>query len=140
MDRTSRILLVTLIGLLVVALAFPMALGGVMGMRAMMSGQMSEPGMPGAGWSMALVMSLGGLAVVAFWAALIVGVALLVRQLSSPSGAQSPAAPETPLQILERRYAAGELGDEEFQRMRQTLRGQPPPDVLPEPVPENPAN
>ena len=33
MDRTSRILLVTLIGLLVVALAFPMALGGVMGMR-----------------------------------------------------------------------------------------------------------
>ena len=136
MDRTSRVLLITLIGLLVVALAFPMALGGVMGMRAM-RGQMSEPGMPGAGWSWALVMGLGGLAAVAFWAALIVGVALLVRSLSSPSRVQSPASRETPLEILERRYASGELSEEEFQRMGQTLRGPTPPDLPP--VPENPA-
>ena len=139
MDRTSRVLLVTLIGLLVVALAFPMALGGVTGMRAM-QGQMSAPGMPGAGWSMWLVMGLGGLAVVAFWAALIVGVALLVRLLSSTSRVQSAPSRETPLEILERRYASGELSDEEFQRMGQTLRGGPaPPDLPLGPVPENPA-
>ena len=139
MDRTSRVLLITLIGLLVVALAFPMALGGVMGMRAM-RGQMSDPGMPGAGWGMALVMGLGGLAAIAFWAALIVGVALLVRSLSSPSRVQSPPSRETPLEILERRYASGELSDEEFQRMGQTLRGPAPPDLPLGPVPENPAD
>ena len=137
MDRTSRVLLITLIGLLVVALAFPMALGGVMGMRAM-RGQMGGPDMPGGGWGMGLVMGLGGLAVVAFWTALIVGVALLVRQLSSPRAAPSGPVSETPLQILERRFAAGELSDEQFERMRQTLRGPAPPDLPLGPVPENP--
>ena len=138
MDRTNRILLITLIGLLVIALAFPMALGGVMGMQAM-RGQMGGPGMPGGGWGMGLVMGLGGLAVVAFWAALIVGVALLVRQLSSPSRAQIPPVQEPPLQILDRRYAAGELSDEEFNRMRETLRGPALQDLPLGPVPENPA-
>ena len=138
MDRTSRILLLTLIGLLVVALAFPMALGGLMGMRAMQS-QMREPGMPGAGWGMGIVMGLGGLAAVAFWAALIVGVALLVRLLSSPSRVQSPPSRETPLEILERRYASGELEEEEFQRMGHSLRAPGPPDLPLGPVPDKPA-
>jgi putative membrane protein len=136
MDRTSRILLLSLISLLVIALAFPMALGGVMGMRAM-QGQMSGPGMPGMGWSMPLVMGLGGLAALAFWVALIVGVALLVRLLSGPSRGQIPSSGETPLQILERRYASGELSEEEFTRMRHTLRGSASPDPPPGSAPED---
>ena len=97
MDRTSRGLLISLIVLMVVALAFPMALGGLTGMRAMRG----QPGsMMDSPWSMGFVMGLGGIAVIAFWAALIVGVVLLVRVLSgSPSSAAT-----TPLEILQRRY------------------------------------
>ena len=100
-----------------------MALGGFMGMNAMRG----QPGaMPGSAWSMALVMGLGGVAVVAFWAALIVGVALLVRVLSGAPGRATSAAPTTPLEILQRRYAAGEISDEEFQRMQENLQGPRP--------------
>ena len=130
MDHTSRVLLITLVVLLVVALAFPMALGGLMGMNAM-RGQSGA--MPGSPWSMGLVMGLGGVAVVAFWAALIVGVVLLVRVLSGAQGRPTSAAPTTPLEILQRRYAAGEINDEQFERMQENLQG-----PLPLPAPEVP--
>jgi len=129
MNRTDRLLLVGLIVLLVIALAFPMALGGLTGMHAMRG----EPGgMMGSSWSMGLIMGLGGLAAIAFWAALIVGVALLARVLSGASAAQT----ETPLDILQRRYASGEIDDEQFQRMRTNLLG----GVITEPGSEEPTD
>ena len=79
-------------------------------------------------------MGLGGLAAVAFWAALIVGVVLLVRVLSGAQGQPTSTTSTTPLEILQRRYAAGEIDDEQFQRMQENLQG---PRPLPAPEVQN---
>ncbi|MBI4498257.1 MAG: SHOCT domain-containing protein [Chloroflexi bacterium] len=55
----------------------------------------------------------------AFWGALIVGVVLLVRWLVEATTASSGS--ESSLDILQRRYAAGEITREEYQQMRQVL-------------------
>ena len=82
----------------------------------------------GMGWWMVM----GG----AFWI-LLIGTLLylLLNSAWRSSGAPTsgPATPESPLDILKRRYAQGELSDEDFERMRRTLeqgtnegrRGQP---------------
>jgi len=77
-----------------------------------------------------LVVVLG----VVFWGGLIVLIVLGIRWLlrhdsprpRGPDGDRGPAAspsPEDPLEILRRRYAAGEIDDEEYQRRRKTLSG-----------------
>ena len=77
-----------------------------------------------------LVVVLG----VVFWGGLIVLIVLGIRWLlrhdspgpRGPDGGPGPAAgtpPEDPLEILRRRYAAGEIDDEEYQRRRKTLSG-----------------
>ena len=58
----------------------------------------------------------------AFWGALIVGLILVVpwaRRLP-PGGTASPAA-EDPQTILRRRYAAGEIGQATYERMKHEL-------------------
>lgn len=65
-----------------------------------------------AGWMMVL-MFLVPLLFVALIALLI---AWVVR-----SGRGVPDAPEEPLTILQRRYARGDVGTDEYQRMRATL-------------------
>ena len=60
-----------------------------------------------------VLMVLGGIAVVAF----------LVMRTQSPSPATFPAMRETPLQILDRRFAAGEIDAEEYKRSRDLLSG-----------------
>lgn len=51
----------------------------------------------------------------------VVGIIWLVRSSSSSSPA-SPASPrETPDEVLSRRYAAGEIDDEEYARRRSVL-------------------
>ncbi len=56
-----------------------------------------------------------------FWILLIVVLAVLLfrRQPAAPSGSSQP----TPLAILERRYAAGEISTEEFEERRARLKG-----------------
>jgi putative membrane protein len=63
-------------------------------------------------------MGLGGLAILAFWAALIVGVVLLVRALGGGTGGRWQ---RTPLDILKRRYAAGEITREQYDEIRKEL-------------------
>jgi putative membrane protein len=68
---------------------------------------------------------------VAFWVGLIalifLGIRWLLRQERGGSqgsgvGSSGPSA-EDPFEILRRRYAAGEIDDEEYQRRRKTLKG-----------------
>ena len=79
---------------------------------------------------------LGGLA----WLAILAGVVLLiiwaVRALpGSPLMRSRPAAIESPLDTLARRFAAGEITAEEYVRARDLLRGEAPKSGPPSPSP-----
>ncbi len=114
MDKTNQRLVVALAFLLIVALAFSSLGRGMMGGPWLIGRGYELTG--GLFWS--LRMWLVGLAVVVFWAALILGVLVLVRMLR-----EQPATrvPESPLDILKRRYALGEITREQFEQMRQDL-------------------
>jgi putative membrane protein len=63
-------------------------------------------------------MGLGGLVMLTFWGALILGIVLLIR--STRAGGR-PQAHSTPLDTLKRRYAAGEITREQYELMRKDL-------------------
>ena len=65
-------------------------------------------------------MWMGGWWMWLIWIGLIVLVVWLVSSLVS--GRRSSPGKESALEILERRYASGEIGGEEFERMREKLR------------------
>jgi len=71
-----------------------------------------------------LMMASMGLFTVLVIAAVVVLVVWLARTTTSTPNRADPAEAET---LLRRRYAAGEIDDEEFQRRLATLRGQPQP-------------
>ena len=118
MDSTTRVLLVALGVLLVVALGFSALMGGVMGPGIAGQGPVGPAMMPWHGWMGGLGMGLGGLVMLTFWGALIVGIVLLVRSMGVGGGPLSHGAP---LDILKRRYAAGEITREQYAQMRKDL-------------------
>ncbi len=71
-------------------------------------------GTDGWGWGMAIVHS------VLWWVILGVGIVLLVRLLRREPRAGEPTG-ETVLDILRKRYARGEIGKEEFERMKRDI-------------------
>jgi putative membrane protein len=103
-----------LVVLVLAVLLVPMLGGGIMG-----------PGMMGAygagGWTWGLGMGLGWLAMLAFWGALVVGAVAAARWLGGTAAPGGTPASETPLEILRRRFAAGEIDREQYERMRQAL-------------------
>ncbi len=71
----------------------------------------------GGGW----VWMVGGwLTMLLFWALLIVGIIALIRFATS-GGTARRGGTETPLDILRRRYAAGELTKEQFEQMKRDV-------------------
>ena len=68
---------------------------------------------------------IGGIGMLLFWLLIIVGAVWLVSALVShnASPATNAAAPmvESPLDILKRRYAKGEINKEQFEEMKNTL-------------------
>jgi putative membrane protein len=123
--KPLAILLVVLVGLVLLSAT---TMGGMMGGAAMGPGMMwgygSQAGAPVfGGWGAAAAMGMGWLMMLAFWGALVVGVVLLVRWLTNPAPGQ--AAQEDPLAILQRRYAAGEIDEETYRRMRRDLQPTP---------------
>lgn len=64
-----------------------------------------------------------------FWAAIIVGIVLVVRSLASSqasgAGQDAQARRSTALDVLEERYARGEIDREEFVRRRDDLLSRP---------------
>lgn len=63
-----------------------------------------------------------------FWAAFWILVVLLLLRVvrGRPEGGRAPGA-STAVQLLEERYARGEIGREEFLERRAVLTGAPPP-------------
>jgi uncharacterized membrane protein len=89
----------------------------------MMGGYGTEGAAPtGGGWLWGLGMALGGLMMLGLWAAPIVGIILLVRWAMSqtPSGTVTTGA-EDPQATIRRRYAAGEIDQPTYERMRREL-------------------
>jgi putative membrane protein len=110
MDDTTRKLLMVVGVLLLVGFGLSMLTGGMMG------GHMVGPRVVAdRGWMWGVGMGLGMLL---FWGALIVGIVLLVRFTATSSGPQSHG---TPLDVLKRRYAAGEITREQYEQTRRDL-------------------
>lgn len=82
-------------------------------------------GGPGGAWGIGFpYMGLvGGLVMLLFWGLVIAGIVWLVQ--SAIQGRQPPAdtgsASESPLDILKRRYASGEITKEQFEEMKRNL-------------------
>lgn len=78
----------------------------------------------GHGWGMGgdYGMGFGMIFSVLFWVLVIVGIVLLVRWLGTGTS-QQPSAParESPLDVLKKRYARGEIGKEEFEEKKKDL-------------------
>jgi putative membrane protein len=70
----------------------------------------------GGGWSMGIFMLV-------FWVAVIVGIAFLVKWVVAQSGGGSHGGSESPLDILKRRYARGEIDKAEFEEKKKDLLG-----------------
>lgn len=61
---------------------------------------------------------LGWLFMILVWVLVIVGIVALIKWLASSSSRRD----ETPLEILKTRYARGEIGKTEYERMRRELQ------------------
>ena len=67
-------------------------------------------------------MLFGGLMMIAFWGGIIVLIVLAVRWLGSgPARHDRSAVSRTALDILQERYARGEIDHDEFERRKQLL-------------------
>lgn len=119
----------TLIGALLAVVLLALLPGATIGPGRMGPGMMWGYGAQPStgGWAWGFTMAFGMLLMVAFWVAVILGVVLLVRWTAGKS-AQVPdqARPEDPMEILRRRYAAGEIDRATFRRMRDDLHRDAP--------------
>jgi len=76
---------------------------------------MGNYGNYGMGW-------FGGVFMIAFWVAVIAGVFLFIRWVATASGKGGRVGgDDSPLEILKRRYARGEINKEEFEEKKKDL-------------------
>lgn len=78
------------------------------------------PGMMGGGYGWSW---LGGIFMVIFWVAVIIGIIFLIRWLvqSTSGGSQGARSEESALEILKKRYAKGEIDKKEFEEKKKEL-------------------
>lgn len=56
-----------------------------------------------------------------FWVLIIAGIVMFIRWLMGNKGAECFGRRETPLDILKKRYAQGDINKDEFDRMKKDL-------------------
>jgi putative membrane protein len=66
-------------------------------------------------------MEFGGLMMIAFWGGIIVLIVLSVRWFGGAARHDRPAVSRTALDILQERYARGEIDHDEFEQRKQLL-------------------
>jgi uncharacterized membrane protein len=105
----------------IVLVSFSLMLGGGM-MSGQGGGMMNGFGYNGWSW---WTMLLGSLGMVAFWIALVWFVVLLSRRNSDPAGSDSGNGSKvdsrTNLELLQRRFAAGEITQDQYDSARHSL-------------------
>jgi putative membrane protein len=72
------------------------------------------------GWAPGIAMGLGVLMMVALWGVVILGIVFLFRALTGRPGREAHTGLDA-VSILQRRYAAGEMDEQTYQRMRREL-------------------
>ncbi len=83
-----------------------------------------ERGWMGDGFGWGGMMVGGGLAMIVFWGGIILLVVLLARWMGSgPRQGESHPPRQTALEILQERYARGEIDKAEYEERRKTLSG-----------------
>jgi putative membrane protein len=112
MESNSRNVIVPLVILLLVVAALSSTMGGMMG-----------PGMMGrgGGWMWGVGMWPAGLLMLVFWGALIVGAVLVMRFFEETPAREGADVRTSPLDILKRRYASGEVTREQYEQIRKDL-------------------
>jgi putative membrane protein len=109
MEGLKRSHMVAVGVLFAIALGLSVLTGDMMG-----PGMMGPEAMSGAG----RMWGLGGLTMLIFWGAVIVGIVLLVRFLGA---SDSTFLERSSLDVAKRRYAAGEITREQYDEIRKTL-------------------
>ncbi len=102
--------------IIAILLILPSIMGAFTGWQGGGWGMMG-PGMMGGfggGWFMPIFM-------VIFWGLVIWGIVALVRGVSPSSGTGSSGSLDSPLEILKRRYARGDISREEFEARKKDL-------------------
>jgi putative membrane protein len=114
-NRNILIVILAVVGVvLLLGLAWAVMAGtGMFGYRY-------GPGMMG-GWGYGMMG--GGIMMFLIWLPLLVGAGALVWYFASSAqrGTSAPGREESPLDILKRRYARGEIDREEYERMRREI-------------------
>ncbi len=82
---------------------------------------MMPGGMMGGGWWGAGYGLFGMLFMLLFWILIIVGVVLIIRWLIGEAKPTQSGHSETPLDILKKRYASGEITKEQYESMKRDL-------------------
>jgi len=72
----------------------------------------------GYGW-----IGFGWIFMVLFWVLIILGIVALLRWLGAGGNGRRDASRKTPLEILQARYARGEIEREEYEQKRRDLGG-----------------
>jgi putative membrane protein len=136
-SENNRGLLIVLGALILVILIAPTISGmlsplggggtGALGTSPTQQGTTPAPGSaaPGVAGGLASGLSAGlsSLSMLALWGVLVVGVVLLVSRLGGTTSfmGSGRGAEDESLSTLRRRYAAGEISQEEYEQMRQVL-------------------
>ncbi len=63
----------------------------------------------------------GSFMMLLFWVIVLAGVIFLIQWLVQEGASESPLGHETPLDVLKKRYAKGEIDREEFESRKQDL-------------------
>jgi putative membrane protein len=122
--KTRTILIGAGIALAVIALlGGGWLLGGQLERTGCWQSGIGMMGNPGSSWGMHT--PGGGILMFLFWGVIIGGIALvavgLARQGTQLAGRGESPRSESPIEILSRRYASGEIDRDEFERMKELL-------------------
>lgn len=101
--------------IIAILIAFPLVFGAIYGSQGYGYG-MGPWMMGGYGWGGIMPVMM-----IIFWGLVIWGVVVLVRGVASPGSRGASNQADSPLEILKRRYASGEITKEEYEEKKKEL-------------------
>ena len=116
MTKTAWIVLIVAVLLVVIFVGASLLVPALTGVPDIRRWGFMGPGMMG-GWGWPLI---GGIGMILFWALMIGGVVWLAQALTREAKTGAPKD-EPLMQILERRYAKGEITKDQFEQMKRDL-------------------